>query len=83
VYPINDTLISKAGGNKSDAEIKSMVSHWMLADRIRFLIGLVGYFCEQFFIRLMWPCVAKNFHYATMNKKNSRWPPHHPRTRPI
>jgi hypothetical protein len=44
VYPINDTLIFKAGGDKSDEEIKSMVSRWILSDRLRFVVGLVGYF---------------------------------------
>jgi hypothetical protein len=44
VYPINDTLIFKAGGDKSDEEIKSMVRSWILSDRLRFVVGLVGYF---------------------------------------
>ena len=43
VYPINDILIFKAGGDGSSEEIKSMVNHWILADRLRFAVGLVGY----------------------------------------
>jgi hypothetical protein len=44
VYPINDTLIFKAGGAMPAEEIKSMVNHWILADRLRFAVCLVGYF---------------------------------------
>ena len=44
VYPINDILMFKAGGDKTPSEIKSMVNHWILADRLRFAVGLVGYF---------------------------------------
>ena len=28
----------------SDGEIRSMVSHWIFADRVRFVVGLVGLF---------------------------------------
>jgi hypothetical protein len=44
IYPINAILITKAGGDKSAEEIKSMVAHWVFADRLRFVIYLVGYF---------------------------------------
>ncbi len=44
IYPINDILMFKAGGDKSTEEIKSMVSNWILSDRVRFAINLVGYF---------------------------------------
>ena len=44
VYPINAVLFDQAGGSASDSEIRSMVSRWIFADRIRFVVGLVGLF---------------------------------------
>jgi Domain of unknown function (DUF1772) len=44
VYPINSILFNQAGGSGSDDEIRSMVSRWIFADRIRFVVGLVGLF---------------------------------------
>jgi hypothetical protein len=44
VYPINAVLFNQAGGSGSDDEIRSMVSRWVFADQIRFVIGLVGLF---------------------------------------
>jgi Domain of unknown function (DUF1772) len=42
VYPINAVLFNQAGGSGSDGEIRSMVSRWIFADRVRFVVGLVG-----------------------------------------
>lgn len=44
VYPINAVLFNQAGGSGSDSEIRSMVSRWVFADRVRFVVGLVGLF---------------------------------------
>jgi hypothetical protein len=44
VYRINDELFTKAGGNHTTAEIQSMVHRWIFADRLRFVVMLVGYF---------------------------------------
>ena len=44
VYPINNVLFLKAGGDLSPQAIKSMVNHWLIADRVRFAVYLVGYF---------------------------------------
>jgi hypothetical protein len=44
VYPINAVLFDQAGGSATDGEISSMVSRWILADRVRFGVGLVGLF---------------------------------------
>jgi hypothetical protein len=44
VYPINAVLFNQAGGSGSDIEIRSMVSRWIFADRVRFVVGLVGLF---------------------------------------
>ena len=44
VYPINAILLDQARRTGSDGEIRSMVSRWIFADRIRFVVGLVGLF---------------------------------------
>ncbi len=44
VYPINAVLFNQAGGSGSDNGIRSMVSRWIFADRVRFVVGLVGLF---------------------------------------
>ncbi|MGZ8549440.1 MAG: DUF1772 domain-containing protein [Chitinophagaceae bacterium] len=44
IYPINDILMTKAGGDKSAEEIRTMVDKWIFADRLRFAVMLIGYF---------------------------------------
>ncbi|WP_448699383.1 anthrone oxygenase family protein [Mucilaginibacter sp. AW1-3] len=44
IYPINDVLMFKAGGNNTAEAIGRMVKNWIFADRIRFAINLVGYY---------------------------------------
>jgi uncharacterized membrane protein len=44
IYPINEVLITKAGGDKTAGEIRLMVNQWIFADRLRFAVNLVGYF---------------------------------------
>ncbi len=44
IYPINDMLMTKAGADKSAEEISVMVDQWIFADRLRFIIMLIGYF---------------------------------------
>lgn len=43
VYSINNELMKKAGGDHTAAEIQSMVRKWIFADRLRFVIMLIGY----------------------------------------
>lgn len=45
IYPINDVLFKQAGGDNPPAVIRDMVSKWLFADRLRFVIGTVGYLC--------------------------------------
>jgi hypothetical protein len=44
VYPINAVLFNQAGGEGSASEIRSMADRWVFADRLRFVVGLVGLF---------------------------------------
>ena len=44
IYPINDILMTKAAADKSAQEIQTMVDKWIFADRLRFVVMLVGYF---------------------------------------
>jgi uncharacterized membrane protein len=44
VYPINSILMTNAGGDKSEAEIITLVNKWIIADRIRFVVMAIGYF---------------------------------------
>ncbi len=49
VYPINSVLFfGRAAGSHSPEEIRAMASHWVLADRIRFAIGIVA------FVAILW-----------------------------
>ncbi len=43
VYPINNVLFLQAGGNHSPEEIKAMARQWIIADRLRFGVGLIGF----------------------------------------
>ena len=43
VYPINDVLFAQAGGDHSPEEIRAMVGRWIMADRVRFGVGLIGF----------------------------------------
>lgn len=44
IYPINEILMTQAGADKSAEEIQTMVDKWVFADRLRFVIMLIGYF---------------------------------------
>lgn len=55
IYPINDILMTKAGDDKSDEEIETLVDNWIFADRLRFLVMLVGYFFLLKAFRLQLP----------------------------
>ena len=44
IYPINNELFFKAGGDLSPHAIQTLVKHWIIADRLRFAVYLVGYF---------------------------------------
>jgi hypothetical protein len=43
IYPINDILFFQAGGSRSSEEIKTMADQWVFADRLRFIVMLIGY----------------------------------------
>ena len=43
IYPINDVLFVQAGGNHSPEEIQAMARQWIVADRVRFGVGVIGF----------------------------------------
>ncbi|MDH4109910.1 MAG: DUF1772 domain-containing protein [Gammaproteobacteria bacterium] len=43
VYPINEVLFQQAGGGRPPAEIANMVDTWVLADRVRFVVGATAF----------------------------------------
>lgn len=43
VYPINDMLFAQAGGNRRPEEIQAMARQWIMADRVRFGVGVIGF----------------------------------------
>ena len=43
VYPINTILMTHAGSGKTAVEIQKLTDTWILADRIRFAVGCIGY----------------------------------------
>ena len=52
VYPINATLIFKAGGDRSDDEIRSLTRRWIAADRLRFAIMTIGFLALLYAFRI-------------------------------
>lgn len=44
VYPINEVLFQQAGGSSTPEEVRALVDRWIFADRLRFAVGLVGFF---------------------------------------
>jgi hypothetical protein len=45
IYPMNDVLFEKAGGDLSPDAVRALVRTWILADRMRFAIMTGGYLC--------------------------------------
>ena len=45
IFPINEVMMKNAGFGKSPEEIKSLVDKWVFADRLRFIVMSIGYFC--------------------------------------
>ena len=43
VYPINAVLFAQAGGDHSTEEVQAMARRWVMADRVRFGVGVVGF----------------------------------------
>ena len=43
IYPINDILIFKAGGDLDAAAVRDLVRRWITADRLRLAIMTIGY----------------------------------------
>jgi hypothetical protein len=43
IYPINSVLFQQAGGNLSANEIRGLAQDWILRDRSRFVVGLIGF----------------------------------------
>ena len=60
IYPINDVLMTKAGAGKSADEIQSMVDKWIFADRLRFVVMLIGYYFLLKAFRLPMPIQQKS-----------------------
>lgn len=48
IYPINAVLFEQAGRGLTPDEIHTMVGQWVMADRIRFAIGVIG------FVAILW-----------------------------
>ena len=44
IYPINDILMTHAGGNADADTIRRLTRTWLLGDRIRFAVNLVGFY---------------------------------------
>ncbi len=44
IYPINEILMTKEVADKSSDEIRTMADKWIFADRLRFVVNLIGYF---------------------------------------
>ena len=44
IYPVNEVLMINAGAGKSADEIRDLTDKWILADRLRFLVMLSGYY---------------------------------------
>jgi len=45
VYPMNDVLFAKAGEGLDAEAVRSLVSRWIFADRLRFAVMTGGYLC--------------------------------------
>jgi hypothetical protein len=45
VYPINDVLFDRAGGDLSPDGVRELATTWIFADRVRFTIMTAGYIC--------------------------------------
>jgi len=43
IYPINDTLILKAGRDLEAAKVRGLVRRWIVADRVRLAIMTIGF----------------------------------------
>ncbi len=43
IYPINAVLFERAGGSQTGEEIRVMAQQWIWADRLRFVVGVVGF----------------------------------------
>jgi hypothetical protein len=45
VYPMNDVLFAKAGGDLSPDALRALVRTWIFTDRVRFAVMSGGYLC--------------------------------------
>jgi hypothetical protein len=55
VYPINAVLFEQAGGGAGAEEIRQMADQWIFRDRLRFVVGLIGFFALLHAFRLPVP----------------------------
>ena len=55
IYPINAVLFARAGGAHSSDQIRAMVTTWIFRDRVRFGVGLIGFFAMLWAFRLPIP----------------------------
>ncbi len=43
IYPINDVLFFKAGGDLSREEVRTLADRWIWADRVRYAVGVAAF----------------------------------------
>ena len=43
IYPVNYVLFFQAGGDLSREEVRTLADRWILADRVRFVVGVVAF----------------------------------------
>ena len=55
IYPINAVLFEQAGGTYPPEEIRAMARDWIVRDRLRFGIGLIGFSAILWAFRLPMP----------------------------
>lgn len=55
IYPINAVLFGESGGTATPEQIVDMANRWILFDRIRFAVGIVGFAATLHAFRLPVP----------------------------
>lgn len=64
VYPINTILMTHAGAGKTAKEVTALAETWVLADRIRFIVGCIGY------IAILYAFQKNPAHVKTLHVQN-------------
>ncbi len=55
VYPMNDDLFGTGLARLNDGEARDLLQHWIVADRVRFAVGCLGFMALLFAFRLPLP----------------------------